>query len=219
MKVAVLLPTLNEEESIGEVLEGIPETEGYEVDPVVVDGLSTDGTVEIAREKGARVLLVPERGKGIAFRAAVKHLLDEYDRFVMLDADTTYPPEYIPEFLEELEEHDFVRGARNLRRENMHLTHIIGNTLTSFITSLLFQPTRDLCTGYLGFTREALEKMELRARGFDLEADIFAKASRKGLDIEEIEVEYRHRKGESNLDPVPDSFRIILRLVREALRI
>lgn len=218
MKTAVLLPTLNEEEAIGEVLDRIDNIDGYDLEPVVIDGLSTDDTVEIAKEKGARVLMVREKGKGVAFRAAVKHILDEYDRFVMLDADMTYPVRYIPEFLEKLSEEDVVYGIRQIDEENMSLSHRLGNFLSSFVASVLFARTSDLCTGYIGFTSKALQKIELSARGFEIEANIFAQACKKGLDIAEFPVEYKQRRGDSNLSGTRDAPRIFLMLLKERIR-
>ncbi|MFP4116572.1 MAG: glycosyltransferase family 2 protein [Candidatus Aenigmatarchaeota archaeon] len=218
MRNAVLLPTLNEEEAIGEVLERIHDVDGYDLEPVVIDGLSTDATVKIAKEKGARVLMVREKGKGIAFRAAVGHIIDDYDRFVMLDADMTYPPKYIPRFLELLENCDVVRGVRDMDEENMLLSHHLGNSLFSITATLLYRKTEDLCTGYLGFTQEALRSLELIARGFEIEANIFAQVCKKELNVMEVWVDYDQRRGESNLSGTRDAPKILLMLLKERIR-
>ena len=80
--ICIILPTLNEELSIGKVIDEIPrhtlEEEGYEVDVVVVDGNSSDRTRQITREKGARVILERRRGKGRAVRTALKEVKADY---------------------------------------------------------------------------------------------------------------------------------------------
>ena len=91
--VCIILPTLNEALSIGSVIEEIPqralEDKGYHVDVLVVDGNSTDPTMQIARDKGARILVEPRRGKGRAVRTALEDIKADY--IFMLDGDYTYP--------------------------------------------------------------------------------------------------------------------------------
>lgn len=217
MKVAVVIPTLNEEDAIGELLDRIPEVEGYEITPFIVDGLSTDRTVEIARERGAEVIVVEKPGKGEAIKGAVEKLPEEYRRVIMMDGDLTYRPKYIPSFLEELEEHDVVYGSRNMIKNGMDMPHIIGNKLGTLTASLLFERTTDLCTGYVGFRREVLDSLEIEAGGFDLEVDMFAKACKKGFDIEEIDIDYFQREGQSKFNPLLDPFKILKRLLVEKL--
>ena len=104
-EVCVILPALNEEDSIGMVIDEIPVEEmgrrGYKASIIVVDNGSTDRTGEIAREKGARVIVEPARGKGMAIRAAFEALSGDF--IFILDADYTYPATHISEMLEVLE--------------------------------------------------------------------------------------------------------------------
>jgi len=143
-KIVVMIPALNEERSIGKVIDDIPRKElmrrGFDVRVVVVDGQSTDRTLAIAREKGAYILVQKGRGKGIGVRQAIalcdprevvpkvlaltgglcakfSDLASMLDAkyLIMLDADGTYPPRYILDVVSTLEEGaDVVMGSRFL---------------------------------------------------------------------------------------------------------
>ncbi|GAF80134.1 unnamed protein product [marine sediment metagenome] len=100
-KVSIILPMLNEAETIGKVIDEIPqralEQAGYSVEVLVVDNGSTDQTAQIAREKGARVITEPRRGKGRAVRTAFEQV--NADFVFMINSDYTYPATYIPDML------------------------------------------------------------------------------------------------------------------------
>ncbi len=100
-KVSIILPALNEAETIGKVIDEIPqqglEQAGYSVEVLVVDNDSTDQTTQIAQEKGARVITEPRRDKGRAVRTAFEQITVDF--VFMLDADYTYPATYIADRL------------------------------------------------------------------------------------------------------------------------
>jgi len=220
--ISIILPALNEEETIGRVIDEIPreamESNGYRVEIVVVDNNSTDRTREIAQEKRAKVIVEPVKGKGRAVRTAFE-LVDGVFIFV-LDADYTYPATYIPQMLEMLqEEYDVVLGSRlKGRRERgaMSRFRLVGNHLLSFIASMLYG-TRisDLCTGYWGFCRVAIEGLKLDATGFELEANMFAEIAKKGYRIAEVPILYRRRPSPSKLSSLKAGFRIGQTLVKK----
>ena len=99
--ICIILPALNEEPTIGKVIDEIPkqalEREGHQVEVLVVDNNSSDRTRQVAEEKGARVITESRRGKGRAVRTALESV--KADFVLMLDADYTYPATYIPEML------------------------------------------------------------------------------------------------------------------------
>ncbi|GAH63712.1 unnamed protein product, partial [marine sediment metagenome] len=103
-KLVIILPALNEEGTIGKVIDEIPrailEERGYQVKVLVVDGNSTDLTRQIAQEKGVEVIIEPRKGKGRAMRTAFEQV--KVDFVFMLDADYTYPAAYIPDMLDML---------------------------------------------------------------------------------------------------------------------
>ena len=189
--VVIFLPALNEERAIGKVLERIPRAEleasGYTVSIWVVDGQSTDRTLEVGRKKGASVFVQRGRGKGNGMRQAFNHLLKSQEQadggsrepefFIMLDADGTYPPEAISEFLDSLASgNDVVLGSRfrgQMAEGAMSPLNAIGNRLLSVFARLLFGVSvSDVCTGMWGFKADALRQMPLEAGGFPNQATI-----------------------------------------------
>jgi len=113
--VVIILPTLNEEETIGKIIDEIPQDilreKGYQVKVLVVDGSSADLTRQIAQERGTEVIVESGRGKGRAMRRAFERV--EADFVFMLDADYTYPAAYIPDMLDILHQGcDVVIGSR-----------------------------------------------------------------------------------------------------------
>jgi dolichol-phosphate mannosyltransferase len=229
--VVIFLPALNEERAIGKVLERIPraqlEASGYTVSVWVVDGRSTDRTLEVGRKKGASVFVQRGRGKGNGMRQAFDHLLRSQEQadggsrepefFIMLDADGTYPPEAISEFLDSLASgNDVVLGSRfrgQMADGAMSPLNAIGNRLLSVLARILFGvPVSDLCTGMWGFKADALRQMPLVAGGFDLEADLFGAACLNQARIAELPIDYAARIGPPKLIPLKEGFRIARRL-------
>jgi glycosyltransferase involved in cell wall biosynthesis len=213
-QVLILLPTLNEAPTVGQVIDEIPrqalEAAGYKVRLLVVDGNSTDSTREIAREKGAGVVNERQRGKGIAVSKVLGSL--EADFIFMLDADYTYPAGYIPDMLRLLDTHHAVVGSRMRgRRERgaMSRLNLVGNYLLSLMASVLYgKKISDICSGFWGFRGEVARDLQLRASTFDLEAEIFSQLVRRGYTIAEIPVDYRRRQSPPKLRSLRDGSRI-----------
>lgn len=229
--VVIFLPALNEERGIGHVMDRIPRAEleaaGYSVSVWLVDGNSTDRTLEVGRKRGAHVFVQKGRGKGNGMRQAFDHLLHtrdhadggSFDRefYVMLDADGTYPPEDVPRFVEALASgHDVVLGSRfRGRMEDGAMTSLnaMGNRALSKLAHLLYGvPVTDVCTGMWGFSAEALRRIPLEAAGFDLEADLFGSACLSRARIHEMPVDYAARIGPAKLIPLRNGLQIALRL-------
>lgn len=242
-----MIPALNEERSIGKVIDDIPRKElmnrGFEVRVVVVDGQSTDRTLAIAREKGAYVLVQRGKGKGLGVRQAIalcdprevvpkvlaltgglcakfSDLASMLDAkyLIMIDADGTYPPRYMPDLISALEGGaDVVMGSRfkgNIAEGAMTPLNHFGNIVLSDIATLLYQhPCTDLCTGMWGFNAHALRTLELDSKHFELEAELFAESVKKGLRLEEIPINYLPRAGETKLVPLKAGVTIMTKLM------
>jgi len=225
----ILLPTRNEEEGLGEVIDRIPQDEiekmGLMLRIIVVDGYSTDSTCEIAIDRGVELIRQEGgRGKGIGVRQAIDSLFCEEsysgeDFLIMLDADATYSPEDIIRFVDELHHNEVVWGSRlrgNIEPLAMSRTNKLGNHILSLAASILFlRRTTDLCTGYWGFNMSSLKRLPLSAEGFNLEADLFSSVSRLKMKTKEIEIDYAHREGESNLKWYKDGPRIFFMIFRK----
>ena len=227
-EIVILLPTKNEEDGLGEVIDRIPTSEivekGYSPRVIVVDGNSTDSTCSIAKERGVELIHQKSSpGKGWGFREAIQVIYNgrepNGDLLVMLDADATYSPEEIPEFIEQLQKVDIVWGSRlrgDIEEGAMSTTNKFGNRVLSKWASLVFlKRTTDLCTGFWGFRTEILRNLSISAKGFTLEAELFALSVRNHLSTSEIPIDYASREGESSLKWYIDGPRIFLATFRK----
>jgi glycosyltransferase involved in cell wall biosynthesis len=220
-RVSVIIPTLNEAQNLPLVLAELPDTV-HEV--IVVDGHSTDGTPEVARECRPDVKLVMQsgRGKGDALRCGFEAASG--DILVMLDADGSADPGEIPRFMETLTEGaDFAKGTRFLDEGgSADLTPLRGmgnHVLTSTVNTLFGTSYSDLCYGYNAFWRHCLPTLQIDCSGFEIETLINIRVSRAGLDVREVPSFERERiHGESNLRTWRDGARVLRTIVRERAR-
>lgn len=212
--ICIILPALNEELTIGKVIDEIPkqilEREGYQVEVLVVDNNSSDQTGQVAQAKGARVITESRRGKGRAIRTALASV--KADFVFMLDADYTYPATHIPEMLRVLQDYPVVIGSRlRGQREKGAIRglNIVGNFVLTLIANVLYR-TRisDLCTGYWGMRGEVIPNLKLQVEGFQLEAELFTQLAKKGYRIAEVPIHYRRRQTEAKLNRIKDGIKI-----------
>lgn len=205
--VVVLLPAFNEEETIGKVIDEIPferlRNNGYEVKIVVVNGPSTDRTEEIAKKKGAIVYNIAKGGKARDVKHALNMIDFHYDYLVMLDSDYTYPPEHVYEIIKELEKYDVVLGSRlrgKIENGAMPKVNRLGNWGLSLMATILYgKRVTDVCTGMWGFRKHVLDKIEIDADDFDLEANLYAEVTKKGFKLGEVPINYRKRPNKPKL--------------------
>jgi dolichol-phosphate hexosyltransferase len=221
-KVTILIPTKNEEAGIAETIDALPleqlDEMGWKTEVLVVDGHSTDRTREIAEAKGARVVLQEGKGKGWGVRSAIPHVQGDY--IVMLDADTTYPADAIPEFLKHVSNgSDVIIGSRfkgTIEDGAMTKKNRLGNQMLSLFASVLYgKRVTDVCTGMWAFKARALRRLHLNSDHFEIEAELFAQSAKSKLVIEEVPIHYRKRAGKSALNPLRDGMRIAAKLARK----
>lgn len=213
MKVSIIIPTMNEEASIGDVIDTIHEAmkdfkDGYEI--LVVDTNSKDRTVEIAISKEAKVIDEPRRGYGRAYKTGFERA--EGEVIATLDADCTYPAEDIPRLVNALEHEglDFITCDRlsKLEKGVMSAKHRLGNWILKVTTNLLFRMhIKDSQSGMWVFRKKILGKIELISDGMPLSEEIKIEAWRKGLKAKEVPIVYRMRKGEAKLQSWKDGFK------------
>jgi glycosyltransferase involved in cell wall biosynthesis len=216
--LSVLIPTLNEEEAIGPVLDeclsvlkGLP----LKSEIIIVDGDSHDKTREIAQEKGARIILEKRKGKGIGVKTAFQHITSTYT--VMLDGDYTYDPGDIPKMLEPLQKGaDYVLGHRQYQKGSMTALNSIGNNLITMLVYVLHGVrVSDVCTGYWAFKKDVVTFLkDIDAVGFDLEVSMLVRAFHAGFSVAEVPVTYRPRKGKAKLHPLKGGISIVGAVVR-----
>jgi glycosyltransferase involved in cell wall biosynthesis len=221
-RICIILPTLEEEATIGKVIDEIPRQalaqKGYDVSVVVVDGNSPDRTREIAQAKGAEVIIEPRKGKGRAMQTAFQAV--DANFVFMLDADYTYPATYIPEMLDHLRDGCHVVVGSRLKGEMekgaMSRLNLIGNHLLTVMANILHGgKTSDLCTGFWGFRDEVLKRLDLSADGFSFEADLFIQICRRGYSITQVPITYRRRPTKQKLNPIRDGLKIGWKLIRD----
>lgn len=214
--ITVIIPTLNEEESIGEVIDSIPKVEEI----LVVDSNSKDRTKEIAIAKGARVINEPRLGYGRAYKTGFENA--KGDIIVTLDGDMTYPAEDILKLVEILEKEnlDFISCDRlsQLEKGVMSFQHRFGNWVLKFFTNLLFRmKIKDSQSGMWVFRRSILDKLNLTSEGMPLSEEIKIEASKK-VRFKEVSIKYRIRKGEAKIRSFGDGMKNLLFLFKKRFR-
>lgn len=206
LDVAVVIPTLNEEEGIGPTLEELTKVLA---DPyyLVVDGQSRDRTVEIAMKLGATVITEEGKGKGRAVAQALQYVKTDTRYVVFTDADFTYPAEYIPKMIEILDQNKdvgMVCGNRFHERfvfkRSLRDVYYFGNRLISII-QYLFNGIRlrDPLTGLRIVRYNILQEWKPKSKGFDIEAELNHLVKKSGYRLMEVPIVYRRRLGKKKL--------------------
>lgn len=220
-RVSVVIPTLNEALNLPHVLAELPSCV-HEV--VIVDGLSTDGTPDVAARirPDAKIVFQAKRGKGDALQCGFEAATG--DILVMMDADGSADPQEIPAFIEALlHGADFAKGSRFRTgggSSDITRLRMVGNRILSGTVNLLFR-TRysDLCYGYNAFWRHCLPAMSVDCAGFEVETLINIRIARAGLTIAEVPSFERDRMyGQSNLRTFRDGGRVLRTILRERAR-
>jgi glycosyltransferase involved in cell wall biosynthesis len=214
--ITVIMPCLNEEQGIEQVLRRMPP---FVDEVIVVDNGSTDRTSEVAADFGARVIREDARGYGRAYKKGFAFATS--DIIVTLDGDHSYPPDAISYLLEAFRhlEVDFLNASRFPVRDPkaMSFKHKMGNFILSIAMSLLyFRWVSDSQSGMWVFRRSILSEMTLESDGmaFSEEIKIEALKSNK-VRFAEISIHYTSRLGEIKLNPWRDGFYNLWFLVKK----
>jgi glycosyltransferase involved in cell wall biosynthesis len=217
----VLIAAINEEEGIGHTISELNKTLG---NPkiLVVDGKSTDKTVEVAKNLGAQVVTQEGLGKGDALASAIKCADLTTDYVVITDADYTYPAEYIPEMVRVLEENPDVgmvcgnRFSGYLNLKGLNGFFYFGNRVIAFTHNFLNGVAlTDPLTGLRLVRASILKDWKVKSKGFDVEVELNHRVEREGFGIVEVPIQYRERLGEKKLG-FRHSVEIFRRIMSEA---
>jgi hypothetical protein len=221
LRVAVLIPCYNEEQSIANVVRDFRAALG-DATIYVYDNASDDKTAEVAREAGAIVRFEPIRGKGNVVRRMFADV--DADVYVMVDGDDTYDAAMAPQLVERLltDGLDLVNGLRTAEQgEAYRMGHRFGNILLTGVVAQLFGDRfSDMLSGYKVFSRRFVKSFPTLAGGFEIETELTVHALELRMLLAEVPTSYRDRPqgSTSKLHTFRDGFRIlftILTLVRE----
>jgi glycosyltransferase involved in cell wall biosynthesis len=218
-RVSVIVPAMNEADNLPHVLPHIPDV--HEV--ILVDGWSTDGTMEVAKQLRPDIRIVSQqrRGKGAALCAGFEAATG--DIIVTIDADGSTDPREIPLFVDALKNGaDFVKGSRFLDgggTSDMPVYRQLGNFgFVVMVRALYGGRFTDLCYGYNAFWKRVLPALDLDGDGFEIETMMNIRALRAGLRVAEVpSFESARVYGEGRLRTIPDGLRVLRTILSERL--
>ena len=198
--VSVIIPALNEKDAIGKVLSHIPMMIADNI--IVADNGSTDGTAEIARDHGARVISEPVKGYGRACKAGLEHAADA-DIIVFMDGDNSDYPEEMYLLLEKIHEgYDLVIGSRELgvqQQGSMKFHQRSGNRMIVALIDYLWNYRYTDLGPFRAIKSDALKKLGMTDDNYGWTVEMQVKALKQGLKICEVPVSYRKRIGRSKV--------------------
>jgi glycosyltransferase involved in cell wall biosynthesis len=221
VRVSVVIPTLNEAENLPHVFERLPR--GLH-ELIIVDGRSSDDTLQVAIDLWPDVVAITQTGKGKGNALSCGFWAATGDVIVMLDADGSTDPQEIPRFVATLlTGADIAKGSRFLTgggSSDITPTRRLGNwALSSVVNKLWKVRYSDLCYGYNAFWRRCLPQIAPDCNGFEVETLMNIRAARSGLKVHEVpSFEYQRRHGSSNLSACRDGIRVARTIAAERLR-
>lgn len=222
MKLSVVVPVYNEENTIAEILRRVQKV-GLADEIIVVDDGSSDGTAAIISklnsDKGIKFIAHPKNlGKGAAVRSGIEAATG--DMILVQDADLEYYPDDYPTLMKPIENGsaDVVYGSRFMggpRRTTM-FWHLVANKMLTFLTNILYNNIlTDMETGYKLFRREILQGIEIRSNGFDFEPEITAKLLKRRARIFEVPITFNPRDySEGKKIGLKDAFQALWTLLK-----
>jgi len=222
--VTVVIPALNEEQGIGDVIKEIPINElkkmGYNTEVLVIDNGSQDQTPHIARTHGAKVIIQPIRGYGNAYKAGFANATGSI--IATGDADMTYPFNILPGVIKLIEDTgvDFVNTNRltTLKHEAMEGSHVLGNHVLTGLARILYGwPFKDSQSGMWIFKRSIWKDLRVNSSGMPFSQELKIEAYIRGFKCIEIPIDYRARAGEGKLNTVRDGIGNIKQLIKKRL--
>jgi len=218
MNTWVIIPAYNESQHIYQLVR---EIKSLSLPVMVVDDGSSDTTYKEAERAAADILLRSEtnRGKGAALDMGIRYLLGHtnLEALIIMDADLQHLTEEIEVFLKKLEEgSDFIVGNRMQNPMGMPLLRLWTNKFMSLLISRICrQKIVDSQCGFKAIKREVLEKIRLETRRYEVDSEIILQACKQGYTIESVPISsVYHRKQNSRINPIRDSWRFFLFLWR-----
>jgi len=203
--LTVIIPTLNEEEGIAPTIEEIIQTiSGAKI--IVVDGNSTDKTLEIAKDLGVEIIAQKGKGKGLAICQSLTRIKDDTDYVAFIDADYTYPATNLKDMINIMDSNPKIgmvlgdRFSKSKKFGSEKNQFYAGNKIIAFVQSTLNGiKLNDPLTGFRIVRSEIIKDWKPKATGFDIEVELNCHIARSGYNIYEIPIKYRPRLGKKKL--------------------
>ncbi|MBU1164527.1 polyprenol monophosphomannose synthase [Patescibacteria group bacterium] len=207
-KIYIIIPTYNEKNNIGTIIDEIFNLHIDNLNILVVDDNSPDGTgqlVDDLKSKYSNLHILHRQGKmglGTAYVAGFKHALKAgADLIFEMDADFSHKPEYIPQFLEKIKSCDLVLGSRYTRGGKIINWNLMRRLISRFgniyAQVILFLPIKDLTGGFKCYKRQVLESIdinELSSVGYNFQIETTYRAYQKGFKIKELPITFTERQ-------------------------
>ena len=220
--ISVVIAAYNEEEGISATIRELKEVLNNPY-LVVVDGKSSDRTLELAKDLGAEVVIQKGKGKGDAISEGIHNLNDDTGYIVFTDADYTYPAKHLKEMINVLDLNPDVgmvlgdRFSRIYEVESDRNQFYIGNRILGF-AQRLFNGVKlnDPYTGLRIIRFHLLKGWKPKSSGFDIEAELNSHIKRLGFNILEVPIKYRKRLGKKKLG-FKHGLKILRRIIIESL--
>lgn len=219
-KISICMGTKNEEKAIKKVIGDFCKIlKDYDVEFVITDS-STDRTAEIAKTLGAKILLQPPRGYGIALKNSLINA--DGDIILTTDCDDTYPVEVVPEMIDLINKgYDVVSASRLLgkkRTKAMPLFNELGNRFFALLVSVLYGfRCSDATTGMRAYRKEVIQSIEW-TENTGLSLELLFKPAAVGYKIVEVPIDYRERIGTVKLNPIKGGLEMLESVLKYKIR-
>lgn len=208
MKLLAVIPVYNEANAIEKIISDLKK---ISIDTLVVDDGSADGSSEIAKKNGARVISNGKNcGKGYSLRKGIDYALsNNYDAIVIMDGDGQHKASDVPNFLsKDLEKYDLIIGNRMHSTKNMPLIRIITNRFMSWLISKISgEDIRDSQCGFRLLRKNVMEKLKLNSDRFEIESEVLLKSAKLGFRIGNAPIQTIYGDERSKINPVKDTIR------------
>ncbi len=217
-RISVVIPARNESKNLYYILPHITEQVS---EVILVDGHSTDDTIEIARQLLPEIHIIEQTGKGKGDALQVGFAACTGDIIIMLDADGSADPTEIMQFVHALKDgNDFAKGSRFCKGgDSYDITFLrrMGNYALCVLVNILFGTHfSDLCYGYNAFWRSCLKSVEITCDGFEVETLLSLRMQKAHMRIIEVpSVERARIHGQSNLRTFRDGWRVLKTIFQE----
>lgn len=222
MGITVIIPTKNEESTIGEAIQ---KAKPYANELLVVDGHSKDNTSKIAEDLGVKVILDNGKGKGDGIRVGIQHASE--DIIVFMDADGSHNISDIPQLVYPIlnNKADMVIGSRILGGSDEfsetfdNVIRTIGSLVVSYIISIRWNVAITDCNnGFRAIKRKVAIDLSLKRSDFVIEQEMVINCAKKGYKIVEVSShEYKRRAGESKLK-TSEGWKFVLHFIKEIVK-